>query len=74
MDLRTATLIVLVMTCVYMGLNLISFVTNFSFYFRSLDGRGAEAILNLLFRLSSFAWEGALIVFFAVLYSKQKQQ
>lgn len=74
MELKTATMIALILTCVYLLFNLINFATMASYYFRNLDSGGGEAALNLLWRLAGVAWEGGLIFFFAVLYSKQKQQ
>ncbi|HEY7546392.1 MAG TPA: hypothetical protein VID27_16000 [Blastocatellia bacterium] len=74
MELKITTLIALILTSIYLLFDLIIFANNYSFYFQGFESRGADAALNLLFRLAGFAWEGGLIFFFAVLYSKQKQQ
>lgn len=74
MELKTATMIALILTCIYLLFDLIFFATTASLYFQSLDSGGKEAALYLLYRLTGFAWEGGLIFFLAVLYSKQKQQ
>ncbi len=74
MELKTATMIALILTSIYVLFDLIIFASNYSFYFQSFDSRAGEAALHLLYRLAGFAWEGGLIFFFAVLYSKQKQQ
>lgn len=74
MELKTATMIALILTCINVLFNLINFATTASFYLQRLESGGGEAALNLLWRLAGFASEGGLIFFLAVLYSKQKQQ